>query len=166
MKKLVLLALLSLLLASCGASKKSTSTVVKRTSTTTNVPSKKITKVIEHAMTFEGTRYKFGGTDRKGMDCSGLVYVSFGKENIELPRVSRDMAKRGTQLKLNQTEKGDLVFFKTSKNRKTINHVGLVVANKRGEIQFIHSTSSRGVIVSSLSEKYWKNAFVEVRRII
>ena len=166
MKKLVLFALLSVLLTSCGASKKSTSTVVKRTSTTTNVSSKKITKVIQHAKTFEGTRYKFGGTDRKGMDCSGLVYVSFGKENIDLPRVSRDMAKRGTKLKLNQTEKGDLVFFKTSKNRKTINHVGLVVANKRGEIQFIHSTSSRGVIVSSLSEKYWKNAFVEVRRII
>jgi len=166
MKKLVLLALLSLLLTSCGASKKSTSSVGKRTSTTTTVSSKKITKVIQHAKTFEGTRYKFGGTDRKGMDCSGLVYVSFGKENIELPRVSRDMAKRGTKLKLNQTEKGDLVFFKTSKNRKTINHVGLVVANKRGEIQFIHSTTSRGVIVSSLSEKYWKNAFVEVRRII
>lgn len=166
MKKLILLALISLLLTSCGASKKSNNKVVNKKATTSNVSSKRITKIIQHAKTFEGTRYKFGGTDRKGMDCSGLVFVSFRKENIELPRVSRDMAKQGTRVKLNQTEKGDLVFFKTNKNRKTINHVGLVVENKKGVIRFIHSSSSRGVIVSSLSEKYWKNAFIEVRRII
>jgi len=165
MKKVLLLALLALFLTSCGASRKPTKTVVVGTSTTT-ASSKRIAKVIQHAKTFEGTRYKFGGTDRKGMDCSGLVYVSFRKENIELPRVSRDMAKQGIRLKLNETEKGDLVFFKTNKNRKTINHVGLVVENKRGVIKFIHSSSSRGVIVSSLTEKYWKNAFVEVRRVI
>ncbi|MBL4662100.1 MAG: C40 family peptidase [Flavobacteriaceae bacterium] len=165
MKKLVLLALLSLLLTSCGASKKSTNRIVKNTSTT-SVSSKKISKVIQHAKTFEGTRYKFGGADRKGMDCSGLIYVSFRKENIQLPRVSRDMARQGIRLKLNQTKKGDLVFFRTNKNKKAINHVGLVVENKKGVIRFIHSTSSRGVIVSSLTEKYWKNAFVEVRRVI
>lgn len=165
MKKVLLLALLALFLTSCGASRKPTKTVVVGTSTTT-ASSKRISKVIQHAKTFEGTRYKFGGTDRKGMDCSGLVYVSFRKENIQLPRVSRDMAKQGIRLKLNETEKGDLVFFKTSKNRKTINHVGLVVENKKGVIKFIHSSSSRGVIVSSLAEKYWKNAFVEVRRVI
>jgi cell wall-associated NlpC family hydrolase len=165
MKKALLLALLALFLTSCGASRKPARTVVVGTSTTT-ASSKRISKVIQHAKTFEGTRYKFGGTDRKGMDCSGLVYVSFRKENVQLPRVSRDMAKQGIRLKLKQTEKGDLVFFKTNKNKKTINHVGLVVENKKGVIKFIHSSSSRGVIVSSLTEKYWKNAFVEVRRVI
>ena len=117
-------------------------------------------------MSFKGTRYKFGGTTRKGMDCSGLVYVSFQSENISLPRVSRDMATQGRRIKLSQVDKGDLVFFKTSKNRKTINHVGLVVDAGRGNIKFIHSTSSRGVIISSLDERYWNDAFVEVRRII
>ena len=117
-------------------------------------------------MSFEGTRYKYGGTTKKGMDCSGLVYTAFGKEQVQLPRVSRDMAKRGKRIPLHQVDQGDLVFFQTNKNRKVINHVGLVVRARSGEIQFIHSTTSRGVIVSSLEERYWKGTFVEVRRII
>jgi len=165
MKKVLLLALFVLFLASCGSSRKTTETVVIGGSTTTT-SSKRISKVVSHAKSFTGTRYKFGGTDRRGMDCSGLVYVSFKEENIALPRISREMAKKGIRLRLTETEEGDLVFFQTNKNRKTINHVGLVVENKRGVIKFIHSTSSRGVIVSSLDENYWKNAFVEVRRII
>jgi len=115
---------------------------------------------------FEGTRYKFGGTTRSGMDCSGLVYVAFGKESIQLPRVSRDMATRGKSVSLSRASKGDLVFFQTNKNKRVINHVGLVTSTKGGEVQFIHSTSSKGVIISSLDERYWKAAFVEVRRII
>ncbi|MEM7186640.1 MAG: C40 family peptidase [Bacteroidota bacterium] len=165
MKKALLLALITLFLTSCGSSRKTTETQVIGT-TTTVASSKRIHKVVQHAKSFTGTRYKFGGTDHRGMDCSGLVYVSFKEENIALPRISREMATKGIRLKLSETEKGDLVFFRTNKNRKTINHVGLVVENKRGNIRFIHSTSSRGVIVSSLDEKYWKNAFVEVRRVI
>ena len=165
MKKAILLALLTLFLASCGASRKTTETVVIGSSTT-NASSNRISKVVEHARSFTGTRYKFGGTDRRGMDCSGLVYVSFKEHDIALPRISREMATKGIRLNLSETAEGDLVFFKTSKNRKTINHVGLVVESRRGEIKFIHSTSSQGVIVSSLDEKYWKNAFVEVRRVI
>lgn len=100
------------------------------------------------------------------MDCSGLVYTSFLKEKISLPRVSRDMAKKGKRLSKDKISKGDLVFFKTNKNKNVINHVGLVVESKRGNILFIHSSSSRGVIVSSLDEKYWRNAFVEGRRVL
>lgn len=165
MKKALLLALLTLFLASCGSSRKTTKTVVIGPSTTT-VSSKRISKVVKHAKSFTGTRYKYGGTDKRGMDCSGLIYVSFKENDIALPRISKDMATQGIKLKLSETEEGDLVFFQTNKNRKTINHVGLVVESKRGVIKFIHSTSSRGVIVSSLEEKYWKNAFVEVRRVI
>ena len=165
MKRIFLLALLTLFLGSCGASKRSTKTVVIGGSTST-VSSKRISKVVKHAKTFEGTRYKYGGTNNRGMDCSGLVYVSFKEQNIDLPRVSRDMATKGVRLQLNETKEGDLVFFRTNKNKRTINHVGLVVEHKKGVIKFIHSTSSRGVIVSSLEEKYWKNAFVEVRRMI
>jgi cell wall-associated NlpC family hydrolase len=76
------------------------------------------------------------------------------------------MAKRGKRISLSQTTEGDLVFFQTNKNRKTINHVGLVVETKGKEVFFIHSTTSKGVIISSLDERYWKSAFVEVRRVI
>lgn len=165
MKRIFLLALLGLILASCGSSRKATETVIIGNSKT-SVSSRKISKVVKHAKTFEGTRYKFGGTDKRGMDCSGLVYVSFKEEKIVLPRVSRDMARKGVRIKLNETEEGDLVFFQTNKNRNVINHVGLVLENKKGVIKFIHSTTSRGVIISSMEERYWKNAFVQVRRVI
>jgi len=165
MKRILLFALLGLFLSSCGSSRKTTDTVNIGNSKT-SASSRKISNVIKHAKTFEGTRYKFGGTDKRGMDCSGLVYVSFKEEQIELPRISRDMATKGVRIKLKETEEGDLIFFQTNKNKNVINHVGLVLENKRGVIKFIHSTSSRGVIISSLEEKYWKNAFVQVRRMI
>lgn len=121
--------------------------------------------IIEYAKTFQGTRYKFGGTTKSGMDCSGLVYTAFQTENITLPRISRDMAKKGILISYKDIEEGDLVFFKTS-SKNAITHVGLVVESKRGEVKFIHSTTQAGVIISSLDEAYWKKAFVEVRRII
>jgi cell wall-associated NlpC family hydrolase len=165
MKRVCLFALITVFLASCGSSRKTTDSVVIGNSKTSD-SSGKISKVIKHARTFEGTRYKFGGTDKRGMDCSGLVYVSFKEEQIGLPRISRDMSKKGVRIKLKETEEGDLVFFRTNKNKNVINHVGLVLENKRGVIKFIHSTTSQGVIISSLEEKYWKNAFVQVRRMI
>ena len=166
MKKTVLLALLTLFLVSCGNSKRVTSTTSNKYKTESVSSSRKLDKVVNHAKMFQGTRYKFGGTTRSGMDCSGLVYTAFSKENIALPRISRDMATRGKQVSLSKVSKGDLVFFQTNKNKRVINHVGLVTSAKGGEVQFIHSTTSKGVIISSLDERYWKAAFVEVRRII
>ena len=128
--------------------------------------SKQIDNIIDDAMRYEGTRYKYGGTTRSGMDCSGLVYVVFKENNIALPRVSRDMAKRGTKVVLKKAKEGDLLFFQTNKNRNVINHVGLVTSVKGDVITFIHSSTSRGVIVSTMDENYWKGAFVAVRRII
>ena len=75
------------------------------------------------------------------------------------------MAKRGKKTSLNNVKKGDLLFFRTHKIRR-INHVGLVISHKKGQIRFLHATSSRGVIVSSLSEKYWKKAFVKAAKIL
>ena len=156
-------------MASCGSSRnvtKQKNVIEATTHTNKPVTSRTANKIVTYAKTFEGTRYKFGGTTKKGMDCSGLVYTSFKNENIGLPRVSRDMAKQGKRISLRNAEEGDLVFFQTNKSRRVINHVGLVVESRRGVVKFIHSTTSRGVIVSSLDENYWNNAFVEVRRII
>lgn len=131
-----------------------------------NTTASATSNIITTALSFEGTRYKFGGMDNKGMDCSGLVYTCYKSEQIELPRISRDMAKQGVRITLDEIAKGDLIFFITGKNKKTINHVGLVVAIDNGSIKFIHSTTSLGVIISSMDESYWKKAFIEVRRII
>ncbi|PWG06617.1 C40 family peptidase [Polaribacter aquimarinus] len=159
MKKIMfLMMVLTLVLSSCSSS--------KNVSKNNKKPVTKADKIIANAMQYKGVRYKFGGTTKRGMDCSGVVYVAYGSQNIQLPRISRDMAKKGRKISLNKVKKGDLVFFRTSKRRRRINHVGLVVSNKKGQIRFIHATSSRGVIISLISEKYWKNAFVKATTVL
>ena len=159
MKKILFLAVLfSLLMSSCSSSK----TVVK----TTKKPISKVDRIVANALEYKGVRYRFGGTTKNGIDCSGIVFVAFGDENIHLPRVSRDMAKKGRKIAVSKVEKGDLLFFRTSNRRRSINHVGLVVSHKKGQIRFVHATTSRGVIVSNLSEKYWKKAFVKATKIL
>lgn len=169
MPKLLLLVLVSIALTSCGNSKKASQTnsgnySKERNTSTANQA--KANTIISYAKQFTGVPYKYGGTSRSGMDCSGLVFVAFNQENITLPRVSRDMATQGVSISLNSVAKGDLLFFKTNKNSNQINHVGLIVATDSGVIRFIHSTTSRGVIISSLDEPYWNNAFVGARRLI
>ncbi len=157
MKQFLAALSLLLLLTSCGSSKRTT---VKDISTT------KTERIIKQAQAFSGTRYKFGGTTRKGMDCSGLIYVAFQKENIVLPRVSRDMAQRGKPVKNKDIDKGDLLFFRTSKSGKRINHVGLVTKVDGDDIYFIHATTSKGVLTSNLNERYWNRAYVMARRVL
>lgn len=177
--------ILFLILTSCGASKKRISstktrkvtvTADKKIKTSNNIPLvakeevvSKITKadaIIATSLTFANVRYKYGGTTRKGMDCSGLLYTSFKAHDILLPRVSYAMAEKGTLIKLKEITKGDLLFFKTNRKGKRINHVGMVVAIEGNNIKFIHATSSRGVIVSSLKEGFWNYTFVKAKRIL
>ena len=126
----------------------------------------KADKVVESAMKFTGVKYRFGGINKKGMDCSGLVYVALQMNDIVFPRVSHQMANEGKRIRLADVQKGDLLFFKTRNKGRNINHVGLIVAIEDDEIKFIHSTTSRGVIVSSLREGYWNAAFVKATRIL
>jgi cell wall-associated NlpC family hydrolase len=156
--------------SSCKSTKltKRSNPIPNASKTSSKVSSKtdKVQNIINNAIDFNGTKYKYGGTTNKGMDCSGLIFVAFKKENIALPRVSRDMAKQGKRITLKNAKKGDLLFFKTSKNSKEINHVGLIVDSNSDTIEFIHATTSKGVITSSLSEPYWKSAFIEARRVL
>ena len=178
------------LLMSCGSNKKTTSSDKERkisvaaannarlgkseverkkinepeTNTSTNLT--KADQIINTALSFSGVRYKFGGTTTKGMDCSGLLYVSFGEHDIQLPRTSFHMAEEGHRVAVKNIEKGDLLFFKTSRGSKRINHVGMVVGTDNDEITFIHASTSRGVTVSSLRDGFWNQAFVKATRIL
>ena len=118
--------------------------------------------VLQEAHTYLGTKYKYGGDSKRGMDCSGLVYTSFKKVNIDLPRISRDQAQNGMNIRLKNAQPGDLIFFNTSGSG--ISHVGIVDKIKNGEIFFIHSSSSQGVIISSMEETYWNRRFVKAVR--
>lgn len=179
MKKTILLLVLLLCICACKSSKRSKvvtkkSKIEKRDTKVISTPKLNETrnkstssKIVDYSKQFIGTRYKWGGTTKRGMDCSGLVYESFKAYQIYLPRISRDMAKKGRKINLKQTLKGDLLFFKTGNNRRnSINHVGLVVEIRDNNIFFIHATSSKGVIISSINNAYWKSAFTEVRRVL
>ena len=133
---------------------------------TTNSRRTKADNIIEYAESFEGVRYKWGSTTKAGMDCSGLIYESFRAYDVNLPRISRDMAKRGDKINLKDVHKGDLLFFKTGNRRNAINHVGLIVSIENNDIEFIHATRSKGVMTSWINETYWHKAFYEARRIL
>jgi len=122
-------------------------------------------QLINNAMNFLGVRYRGGGTTTAGMDCSGMVTAVFNLFDIKLPRSSHDMALVGEKVDNEDIKKGDLIFFRTN-GRRVINHVGVVVEKIGDEIKFIHSSTSKGVVVSSTSEPYYKRTFAQVNRII
>ncbi|WP_299162919.1 C40 family peptidase [uncultured Tenacibaculum sp.] len=125
----------------------------------------KINKLIAVANSYKGISYRAGGATKKGMDCSGLVNSSFKQIGIQLPRSSSAISFKGKEINLNEVRKGDLLFFDIARLKGGINHVGLVTSIDNGDIQFIHSTTSKGVIVSSMSESYWKKEFVIAKRV-
>ncbi|MBA6153467.1 C40 family peptidase [Gelidibacter maritimus] len=126
----------------------------------------KASRIVDYAFAFDGVKYKRGGTTLEGMDCSGLVVTTFNSENITLPRISRDMANTGSLIDLKEVSKGDLLFFATRKNSKSISHVGIVTTAADGFVEFIHASVNKGVIVSNMAEKYWHLTFVQARRVI
>jgi len=164
LKRIILFLLVSIAFTSC----KSTSTAVSKSSTKSESKRENkalVNNLIEKATDNIGVRYKAGGTTKSGFDCSGLVYTTFESENIELPRSSYDQAKIGKVIPLNDARKGDLIFFKTNKSRQ-INHVGLITEVNSDEVKFVHSSTSKGVIISSTKEPYYKNSFEQVNRIL
>jgi len=174
-RRVTILLIASLFFICCGSSKK----VVKRPTTkrTTRVVKKKKTeqndnvtiadKIIWSAVSYKGTPYKYAGITKKGMDCSGLVHTSFKERNIAMPRSSSLLYKEGYKIPLSKAKRGDLLFFKTTnRSRSKINHVAIVTSVKKGVVEFIHSTSSRGVIVSTMLQDYWRKSFVEAKRVL
>ena len=135
MKKTLFIVLLLLFIISCK-SKQKTTTFKRKNNTTIKVS--KPNKIVQNAKYYLGTKYQYGGVTKKGMDCSGLVYTSFKKENIALPRTSRAMAMQGRTTPLNKVKKGDLLFFSTGKKNR-INHVGIVTKVKNNQILFLTS---------------------------
>ena len=151
--------------------KPSTRATTKKATTSTEVIVEEIDnalieKIIENASTYEGVKYKYGGTTKKGMDCSGLMYTAFSEEDINLPRTTSQLSTYGDWVDLKEVKEGDLLFFATKRNSRQVNHVGLVTSARLGRVEFIHASTSRGVIRSLLSEKYWYFAFVQARRVL
>lgn len=119
---------------------------------------KKPKQIIRTAEKYLGTPHCMGGTSKKCLDCSGLTYLSFSANKINIPRRSQDQARYGKIiLNKNDLKKGDLVFFTKSYNSTDyITHVGIYLGNSR----FIHASTSNGVIITEIQNPWWVERFV------
>ncbi len=116
--------------------------------------------IIATAKQYLGTPYLWGGITPKGFDCSGFVQYVFKAHGISLPRTSREQYTAGTYVSKANLQPGDLVFFDTGGNG--ISHLGIYIGNN----QFIHSSTSKGVVITSLSNTYWAPKYYGARRVL
>ena len=107
-----------------------------------------------------GTPHRMGGMTRRGVDCSGLVVVLYDKLfSLKLPRTTSALMHAGQRVPRSQLAAGDLVFFKPGKKYR---HVGIYL----GQGDFAHTSTSRGVMISSVEEAFWKGCYLTGRRVL
>jgi len=172
MKQLILFLTLLLLFNACSRRlpPKKSSTVqevnLKKYSTHTKTKkssgkkSSKLDKLYAQYRAWKGTPYKYGGLSLKGVDCSGFVLSSYKKVyGIKLPRSTHEQVKKGRRVYMYELQTGDLLFFKTGWN---VRHVGIYLENGK----FMHASSSKGVMISTVRNGYWKEHYWQARRLL
>ena len=108
---------------------------------------------------WRSVRYHLGGLSKKGIDCSGFVYLTFrDKFGLSLPRTTEKQYSSSKKIKKGNLKAGDLVFFKTGFKQK---HVGIYLSGNK----FLHASTSKGVMISNMGNPYWKKHFLNARRI-
>lgn len=128
-----------------------------------------VADMIAYAKKFMGTRYVRGGKSPKGFDCSGFTGYVFRQFGYNLNASSAAQATQGVQIKREEAEPGDLLFF-TGRNSRSgrVGHVGIVIDNDAvtGEITFIHASVSSGISIDRVSAPYYAKRFLSVRRVL
>lgn len=119
-------------------------------------------KLLGFMETWYGTKYRYGGNDRSGIDCSG-----FSKEfisslyNLTVPRTSSEQYKQTERLKKTELREGDLVFFYTRGRRNGVSHVGVYLRNNK----FVHASTSTGVVINDLDDQYYLQNYAGAGRV-
>jgi cell wall-associated NlpC family hydrolase len=129
-----------------------------------DVPVEEITdmRLIEFIDSWYGTRYRYGGNDRSGVDCSG-----FSKDfitsiyNAVIPRTSSEQYKQSRRVRRTELEEGDLVFFYTRGRRNGVSHVGVYLRNNK----FVHASTSSGVVINDLDDDYYARNYAGAGRV-
>lgn len=125
-------------------------------------------KIVSLATSLLGKNYTIGGkSPKEGFDCSGFTQYVFKKQKIEIPPSSITQSQVGEVIPLKEANMGDLIFFKSpTEGNNSIGHVGIVISNNDNGISFVHSSTSRGVVIDNLDNPHYKSRFRLVRRII
>lgn len=128
------------------------------------ITNKERRQLLEEAYKLVGVKYKYGGMDTKGFDCSGFTQYVYKSIGIDLPHNANLQSKMGAEVSLQEAQAGDLIFFGTKKAY----HAGIIYQNNNGEIELIHC-ASRGVTHqnhSDLNTIYWLEKVLVVKRLI
>lgn len=140
-------------ISSCHTRKISTSNRISSEKSASNLGLKK--KLEAEISKWIGTPYKYGGNDKNGVDCSGLVCAIYRDVYSKtIPRTSKKQFEACKKIKLENLREGDLVFFDFEK--KGVSHVGIYL----GDGKFLHASSSKGVIIADFNNEYFKNHYV------
>lgn len=129
--------------------------------------SQQVDEIISYAKKFLGTPYRYAGTTPSGFDCSGFISYVMGNFGLDLVHSSYGMAEFGSTVKLSEIQPGDLMFFKGSNvNSTRVGHVAMVVEVTPDAIKFIHSSTSRGVVIENFkTSKYFIPRFLKAKRL-
>lgn len=129
-----------------------------------NVGSEEVKEeILNYGEAWLGTPHRLGGSSKSGIDCSGLVQQFYKYAyDVNLPRSSKAMRDEGHKVKRGALRAGDLLIFAAEGSSSRINHSGIYLSDG----QFLHTSSSKGVIYSNLTEDYWNRNFLEGRRVL
>lgn len=179
---IIMACFLALAISSCGSSRhvaSSTGNSTHRTTTTKRAvpqryaqPKKHIDvaeathnpvtkKLLKEADTWIGTPYLWGGNDEKGVDCSGFVLQVYLRAlNINLPRTSEKQMEYCANIKKEELQPGDLIFF-TVRGGSRVGHVGIYI----GDGNMVHSSSSKGVVITPIDNPYFVTNYFSSGRV-
>lgn len=123
--------------------------------------------LVGYARQYIGTPYGYGQRSGKRFDCSGFTSYVFEHYGYKLARSSRDQYLEGDSVERGEWTAGDLVFFSgRSGGQSRVGHVGIVVDSDGEKFSFIHASTSRGVIVSHSTERYYSTRYIGARRVL
>lgn len=119
-------------------------------------------KLYVEAANWIGVPYRAGGDSKRGTDCSGLAYQLYKKVyHTHISRNTEDLKKESHKVAKRNLREGDLVFFTSNRSRRKVAHVGIYLKNGK----FVHASTSNGVIVSNLNERYYTQHWISGGRI-
>lgn len=157
-RNLGLLLILVLVLSACGSRRHTVKnpSAVNAAAVANAMSNLKSRSLYRFITDWTGVRYRLGGLDKNGIDCSGFAFL-LEKEiyGIQLPRRSRDQAQVIKNKNLGQLKEGDLIFFSFGGNE--VDHVGVYL----NDDYFVHASTTRGVVVDNITLPAYQKAFIK-----